>query len=57
MSHLIGPVQRRILDRAKRSPYGNVMPGGFLERRACKRLENRGLLFRRLGLPDVWRVG
>lgn len=53
----IGPVQRRILARAERSVQGNVMPNGYLERRACRRLEDRGRLFKRPGLPDVWRIG
>ncbi len=47
----LGPVQLRLLTRAGRY----VMPAGFLERRACRRLERRGLLESAVGLPDVWR--
>lgn len=57
MKRPLGPVQRRILDRAAHSTQGNVMPAGYLERRACRRLEARGRLFKRPGLPDVWRIG
>ena len=52
----MGPVQRRVFTRAGHSPAGNVMPSGYLERRACKRLERRALLKPALGLPDVWRI-
>ena len=53
---MIGKVQARILARARTSMEGNVMPAGYLERRACRRLERRHVLRRRLGLPDVWTV-
>lgn len=51
----IGPVQARLLGRALASRERFVYPGGFLERRACWRLEDRGILIPVTGLPDVWR--
>lgn len=56
MTKRTGPVQARILARARRTMFGNVMPAGFLERRACLRLERRCILRRRYGLPGIWTV-
>lgn len=56
MTKRTGPVQARILARARTSEHGNVMPAGYLERRACRRLQRRGILRTRLGLPGVWTV-
>lgn len=48
----IGPVQTKLLDRARR---GWVMPANYLERRALRRLTKRGLMAPVPGFPDVWR--
>lgn len=52
----IGPVQRRLLDRAAHSPMGLVKPSGYLERRACKRLADRALLKPAWSWPDTWSL-
>lgn len=51
----VGPVQNRLLRRARQSPARMVKPAGYLERRACRRLEARGFLVPTLGFPDCWR--
>lgn len=53
---MIGKVQERLMSRARTSAEGNVMPAGWYERRALRRLERRGIVRRRLGLRDVWTV-
>lgn len=53
---MIGPVQARVLIRAGESKAGNVMPANYLERRALRRLEARGIVATVAGLPDVWRA-
>lgn len=53
---LVGERQYAVLHRARRSRLGAVMPGGYLERRACRRLEARGLLESYVSFPDVWRL-
>jgi hypothetical protein len=53
---MTGRVQARLIARAKSSPSGNVMPAGWRERRSLQRLERRGIVRRRLGLPNVWTV-
>jgi hypothetical protein len=52
----LGPVQRRLLRRAHKSPLGRVMPANWLERRALRRLAARGIAEKCVGLPEVWRV-
>lgn len=52
----VGQRQHAVLLRARRSAGRHVMPGGFLERRACKRLEVRGLMRSAHGFPDVWTL-
>lgn len=41
-----GQRQATVLARAWKSQYGLVMPDGFLENRACKRLVARGVMIR-----------
>jgi hypothetical protein len=53
---LLGERQLALIKRAASSRYGYVMPGGYLERRALRRLERRGFAHPALGLPDVWRI-
>jgi hypothetical protein len=52
----IDPVQIALMIRLFGSPSGMVMPSGFLERRALRRLQARGVLIRSLGYPDCWRL-
>jgi hypothetical protein len=52
----IGQRQYAVLYRARRGKQGNVMPGGFLERRACRRLTARGLMRPLVSFPDVWTL-
>jgi hypothetical protein len=56
MSRRIGPVQVRLLGRAARTQSGNVMPAGYLERRALRRLERRGIVAPLPSFPDVWTL-
>lgn len=56
MPERIGQRQYAVLHRARRGRSGNVMPGGFLERRACHRLTARGLLEPLISFPDVWTL-
>lgn len=52
----VGERQYAVIFRARRSRLGYVMPGGFLERRALRRLEARGVMKPALGFPDVWEL-
>jgi hypothetical protein len=52
----IGERQYAVLLRARKSKIGAVMPGGFLERRACRRLVQRGIFEPYVSFPDVWRL-
>jgi hypothetical protein len=56
----IGTSQYAVIMRARRSIFkpvgGFVSPNDFLERRACKRLEARGLLAPAIGYPDCWTL-
>lgn len=53
---ILGPVQTRLARRAATSVVGLVMPAGYLERRALRRMEARGIAATVPGLPDVWKV-
>ena len=52
----VGKRQMALIERAHRSRHLLVMPGGYLERRACRRLEARGILSRAVSFPDVWKI-
>lgn len=52
----IGPRQIGMILRALGSPSRMVMPSDFLERRACRRLAQRGVFVPALGYPDCWRL-
>lgn len=56
MLERVGERQYVVLYRARRGRLGHVMPGGYLERRACRRLTARGLLAPLVGYPDVWTL-
>lgn len=52
-----GDRQRAMLWMALNSPQGLVIPwGGYLDRRALRRLEARGVLVPATGFPDTWRL-
>jgi hypothetical protein len=53
---MLGPVQARLVGRAGTSTAGNVMPANYLERRALRRMQARGIAATVPGLPDVWSV-
>jgi len=59
-SETVGTTQYAVILRARRSIFkpvgGFVSPNNFLERRACKRLERRGLLTPAIGYPDCWTL-
>lgn len=44
------------IERARASSAGRVMPACWQERRALRRLADRGLARPVVGLPDVWFV-
>lgn len=48
-------VRQRVMDRARSMPCRTVKARSYTERRACKRLEARGIL-RRTPVRDVWRL-
>lgn len=50
----LGPVQSRLLRRAYET--GRVMPANYLERRALRRLQSRGIAHKVWACPDVWEV-
>lgn len=52
----IGATQQVLIRRAQLSRYGYVMPAGFAEQRACRKLEAQGILRLVLGFPDVWAL-
>ena len=56
----VGVQQYSVIHRARRSIFvplgGFVSPNNYLERRACKRLERRGLLTPAIGYPDSWTL-
>lgn len=54
-SQPFGPVQVRVLSRALRGESGYVIPSGYRERRAMRRLTERGFLVR-LGFLDTWKL-
>lgn len=51
----LGERQYEVIRRAQMSTLGMVMPAGFLERRACRRLVARGIFVPAIGFPDVWK--
>lgn len=51
----LGERQYEVIRRAQLSTLGAVMPADFLERRACRRLERRGIFVPALGFADVWK--
>lgn len=53
---LIGKQQSKVIERARRSKLGAVIPANFLERRACKRLVARGIMQPMISFPDVWEL-
>lgn len=53
---IVGERQQVVIERARRSKLGAVMPAGFLERRACRRLVARGIMRPMLSYPDVWEL-
>jgi len=56
----VGAQENRVILRARRSIFkpvgGFVSPNNFLERRACRRLAERGLLMPAIGYPDCWTL-
>lgn len=53
---ILGARQQEMLRIAGLSRKGFVRPYTFLNRRACRRLQRRGLLVPAVGFPDTWRI-
>lgn len=52
----LGWRQTLLLMQAESSDYGFVKPWNFMDRRALRKLEKRGLLIKAIGWPDTWRL-
>jgi hypothetical protein len=52
----LGARQAFLMDLARVGTMGFIRPRGFLDRRALRRLEARGLVARALGFPDTWMI-
>jgi hypothetical protein len=52
----LGARQAFLLDLARIGSLGFIRPRGFLDRRALRRLERRGLVAQALGFPDTWTI-
>lgn len=52
----VGWQQASLLIRGRRTAACTVMAFTYAERRACRRLERRGLLAPVLSFPDLWKL-
>jgi hypothetical protein len=55
MTRPLGRRQARLLDMIVTGGQSMIMPAGFLDRRALRRLTERGVLEPALSFPDCWR--